>query len=528
MSSIVSPQDLPNDATDSSQTAELLCALSYGSGLAVAERLEHGTNSAFVGIQLGRALGLATEDLEAVFYGALIKDVGCGACSAVFAPFVGKDERAPRIDLVLLDLQNPDGSGAWATGQQSLDPAVSARLARLASFASKCGSAAHEAMAAHCEVAADFAVTLGFGRHVQDAVHYQYERYDGRDRLFRQPGEAVPVSAQIMHLALVADVARSLFGAAGAASMVRQRSGSYFDPEMADAYLDLAEGLWPPDDEPISLVDVLACDPGTPIDHAPGDRRLPVCEALADFADLKSARRGRHSRAVAGLAAQVAAGMGLAKPEQERLRRAALVHDLGKVAVPYRLLEDTGDDTRVSSDLTGAAAFAEPVRLHSYYSQRILSRVRPLADLAADVGAHHERMDGSGYPFGLRGSSVPLGARVLAVADVGAERAGGKRPDLAGERGLDPECLAALVSSDGSTAGSRRQPSSAGALPTLSPRELEVLRRLADGASNPEISKDLYISRRTVEHHVEHILTKLGVTRRTAAVAYTLTHDLLP
>ena len=104
--------------------------------------------------------------------------------------------------------------------------------------------------------------------------------------------------------------------------------------------------LWPPGDDPIPLADVFSCDPGTPADDLPGDRRLAVCEALADFADLKSARRGRHSRAVArpGRFA-AAAALGLSQAEQDRLHRAGLVHDLGKIAVPYRLLEKAGDDT---------------------------------------------------------------------------------------------------------------------------------------------------------------------------------------
>ncbi len=176
----------------------------------------------------------------------------------------------------------------------------------------------------------------------------------------------------------------------------------------------------------------------------------------------------------------------------------------------------------------GTAGLAEPVRLHPYYAQRILSRVRPLADLAADVGAHHERLDGSGHPLGTGGDGVPIGARVLAAADSWAERAGDGAPDLAGEDGLDPECVAALRScAEPATGRRRRRPDAIPAQPALSPRELDVLRLLADGASNPAISKVLYISRGTTEHHVEHILTKLGVTSRTAAVAYALTHELL-
>ena len=91
----------------------MLCALSYGSGLAAAERMEHGTNTAFVGIQLGRVLGLGTDSLEAVFYGALLKDVGCGACGAVLARFFADDELAPRLGLNLVDLNSP---AAWRPG----------------------------------------------------------------------------------------------------------------------------------------------------------------------------------------------------------------------------------------------------------------------------------------------------------------------------------------------------------------------------------------------------------------------------
>ena len=510
-------------------TAELLCALSYGSGLAAAEQMEHGTNTAFVGVQLGRALGAGAGDLEAVFYGALVKDAGCGACGAVLARFFADDEMVPRLDLNLVDLHSPRNMAAWAISRLRLDPGTApARLARLAAFASRCGPVAHEAMAVHCEVAADFAAGLGFGPHVQDAVHYQYERHDGRSPAFGRPAEMIPRPAQILHLALAADLVRGLSGAEEAAAMVRRRTSTYFDPDVAGAYLDLAGGLWPPGDEPVPLADVLSCAPKTPVDELPGDRCLAVCEALADFADLKSARRGPHSHTVASLAARAAAGLGLPAAEQERLRRAGLVHDLGKIAVPYRLLEQAGDDTRAAGRRGGAAALAEPVRLHPYYAQRILSRVRPLADLAADVGAHHERLDGSGYPLGLAAPGIPIGARVLAAADVWAERAGHGPPDLTGEDGLDPACIAALRSSPRPGTDHPRQRSRADpGRPALSSRELEVLRLLTDGASNPDISTTLHISRRTAEHHVEHILTKLDVTSRTAAVAYALTHELL-
>jgi hypothetical protein len=127
---------------------------------------------------------------------------------------------------------------------------------------------------------------------------------------------------------------------------------------VAEAYLDLASDLWPPGDAPVPLAAVFSADPGTPVDELPGDRRLAVCEALADFVDLKSPRRYPHSHTVANLAAGVAAELGLERTEQDRLRRAALVHDLGKIAVPARLLEEAGDDTSAPRR-QGAAALAD-------------------------------------------------------------------------------------------------------------------------------------------------------------------------
>jgi DNA-binding NarL/FixJ family response regulator len=109
-----------------------------------------------------------------------------------------------------------------------------------------------------------------------------------------------------------------------------------------------------------------------------------------------------------------------------------------------------------------------------------------------------------------------------------AERADHGPPDLTREDGLDPARIAALRSCPRPGTGHPRQRSRADpGRPSLSSRELEVLRLLTDGASNPDISKTLHISRRTAEHHVEHILAKLDVTSRTATVAYALTRELL-
>ena len=116
------PRSNPPGTAELPGIAELLCALSYGSGLAAAEQMEHGTNTAFVGVQLGRALGVGAEDLEAVFYGALVKDAGCGACGAVLARFFADDELVPRLDLNLVDLHSPRSMAAWTMSRLTPGP----------------------------------------------------------------------------------------------------------------------------------------------------------------------------------------------------------------------------------------------------------------------------------------------------------------------------------------------------------------------------------------------------------------------
>ena len=253
-------------------------------------------------------------------------------------PFLRRDEPVPRLDLNLVDLHSPRNMAAWTMSQLHLDPGLPARLARLAAFASRCGPIVHEAI----------------GCALRGRRRLRRWPRDRSSRAGRRPTTSTsgttgaarpstgarrrsPARAQILHLTLAADLVRGLSDAEAAAAMVSQRTGTYFDPDVAEAYLDLADGLWPDGDEPVPLTDVLSCAPGTPVDELPGDRRLAVCEALADFADLKSARRGSHSHRVASLAARAASGLGLPAAEQERLRRPGLVYDLGKIAVPYRL-----------------------------------------------------------------------------------------------------------------------------------------------------------------------------------------------
>lgn len=508
-----------------SSVAELLCALSFASDLSIGQPMEHGLRSAYLGLRLADALGLPDEDREAVYYGAFLKDAGCTACAASFGAFFGGDDVAPRGDLLLV---NPDSARqmfAWFIRHAAPDATLPTRMARLLSFFTECQAMMKDSMASACEVASLFARRLGFPEHVECALHDVREQWNGRGRAFRLQGSEASIAARIIHLAQVLDIAHRFGGSPLVEAMARERRGADFDPELVDALLRLCHqaDIWELlTEEPVQPA-VLAMRPAASFDEVSEKQMDAVCEALADFTDFKSRLSWNHSRTVADIAVGVGDRLGLHEAELTQVRRAALVHDLGKAAVPVGVLEKEGPLSEGEW---------EQFQLHAYFTDRILVRVGPLKELAPAAAADHEWMNGQGYPHGLAAGKIPLGGRIIAVADVYA-RLVRQQPDplralhemkpMAGTQ-LDSSCYEALgdyLQGAGSKGPARRH---AG---VLTERETEVLAELAKGSTNRQIAQALVLSEKTVQHHLEHIYGKLGVTCRTSAVIFAVDQGLL-
>ncbi len=516
---------LPDSESQSQNRGEslagLLCALSFATSVALGERMQHGLRTAYIGLQLADFLGAEDEDREAVYYGALLKDTGCTSCGAALAAFF-PNQPLPNADMMLTDRSQIERMMTMFTRYVPRDSALPARIAKFASFVIHCEPVMRESVAGHCEVAELFARRLGFGRHVQRAVRFQWERWDGGVFASGLNKDEAPLAARLLHLAQMVEFAHGVAGPAGVEQLVKDRSGARFDPAIGDAFLALcrqpAFGQFLQREED-SRASIIAMAPGTTAGHETGDRTDAVCEALADLADAKTGTF-RHSLTVANVAVGIARRLDLPVAEQHRLRRAALLHDVGTVALPMGLLRK--HTTRSERD-------EEQFQLHPHYTERILNEAGTFRDLAGDAAAHHERLDGTGYHRRLTAGQLGTGARVLIVADRYSELIEkGSEPDAALHElssfigsWLDGSCYEALVRSR-ETAQPRQEVRTQRGLPAanLSDREVEVLRLLVRGMNNPEIGAALVISRKTVEHHVEHIFNKLGVTSRTAAVAY--------
>jgi HD-GYP domain-containing protein (c-di-GMP phosphodiesterase class II) len=218
--------------------------------------------------------------------------------------------------------------------------------------------------------------------------------------------------------------------------------------------------------------------------------------------------------------------MGLPAEDRTRVRRAALVHALGRAGVPNTIWDKPGPLT---------LAERERMQLSAYYTDRILRRgsLTTLADIAS---AAHERLDGSGYPRALRGNAIPPLARLLAAADVydaltqarphrtalSRERAAKQLRTEAAASRLDGDSVDAVLSATGHRAA-RRPSAPAG----LTPREIEVLALIARGHTIAQVARALGIKPKTAGNHIEHIYSKIGASNRSVATLYAMQHGLV-
>ena len=322
------------------------------------------------------------------------------------------------------------------------------------------------------------------------------------------------------------DVFYRLGGWDTAAATLRRRRARAYDPAVADAFLDHG-ARWLADIERASAWDdVLAAEP-SPWVRISEARLDDVLHAFADFVDLKSPHTRGHSPAVADLAEGAARHARLSEPEVSTLRRAALVHDLGKAGIPNGIWDKPGPLSPTEW---------ERVRLHPYLSERILSNAGPFASLATLAGAHHERLDGSGYYRGSTAAHLSPTARILAAANayqgltqerpyrsalLPQDAASRLEAEVDGGR-LDGDAVQCVLAAAGHDQFRRH------AWPSgLSEREVEVLRLIARGASYKVVASRLSISPKTVEHHVSHIYNKVGVSSRAAAALFAMEQNLL-
>jgi HD-GYP domain-containing protein (c-di-GMP phosphodiesterase class II) len=498
---------------------EVLAALSLATDLGSGFAPEKGLRTCVAAVAIARQAGLDDDDTRVVLQTSLLRALGCTAFASENAWHFG-DDLAFQRDLHTLDPSDPasfDQFGSWA-GE--------VRGAELrAHFLAIAATVGPQAGQASCEASRDLGTRLGLRSEAIAALDQVAERWDGRGFPGVAQGEALTLAARILHVAEQAVLAHHAGGPAATVGLLERRGGGQLDPALVAMVLASPEELLAALAVGDPLAAALEAEPA-PRAMLPIDALDRMSEAFADLADLKSRFTLGHSRGVARLADRAAVLSGLDDEARARLRRAALLHDVGRTSVSTAVWERPGPLSPGETD---------QVRLHPFWSERVLARAPALAPLAPLAGIHHERLDGSGYHRGAAGPALSREARLLAAADV-MHALREPRPHRAGcdlahasvtleqearTGRLDPGAVGAVIEAAGARASRRAWPVD------LTDREVEVLRLTARGLSNKEIADRLVVSARTVQHHLAHVYDKTGRRTRAGAALFAMEHGLV-
>jgi HD-GYP domain-containing protein (c-di-GMP phosphodiesterase class II) len=505
--------------------AEAVAALSLAIDIGMGQPLEQGLRTCLVATPLARHADLDEEDVGRVFYLSLLRHVGCTAESDMAASFLG-DEIAFRSGAVTLDFTKPSAMLPYLVRNVGAGMPMFNRARHLSR--TLMGSKRFLGMMdSSCETGEMLATRLGFDSVVQESLWQIFERWDGKGLPGRVRGEEIHVPARFVPVAELFEGLCRLESPDEALSAIEARRGTAFAPRVVDCVRPEADALTALFEQESVWDDVLDAEPA-PVRDLTDDALDAVLEAIADFTDLKSSYALGHSRGVALLAAAAARVHGLSTGDVTTVRRAGLVHDIGRVGISATVWGKAGSLTRDEW---------EKVRLHPYYTERVLTRPADLATLGQLASSHHERLDGGGYHRAIPATMLSQPARILAAADGYRARIEARphRPPMTPEdaakslRGdvrdgrLDASAVEAVLQAAGQ-GGARRQRAN---VRGLTDRELEVLALVAIGQSIRQIAQSLTISPKTADAHIQHIYTKLGVSTRAGATLFAVEHGLV-
>lgn len=430
--------------------AAILSALSMALDLVEGQPEGHAVRSCAIALRIGDALGLPETEMHSLFYAAILKDSGCSSNSVRIHKIFGGDEILAKRGVKLVDWSSPLENVKYAMKMTEPGRPFASRLKRILSNLGPPQQIMNEVTQARCTRGALIARKLGFEESVAMGIHGLDEHWDGKGSPFGVAADQIPLISRIVCLAQSMEVFWAAYGPSSAYDMARHRSGRWFDPEVVRSAQSFSEEsrFW-------DSLDEMTFEGIVPegLRHAAVDADVDaVCEAFAMIIDAKSSFTAEHSSRVAEFAVQIGQELGFDADRLRLLRRAGLLHDVGKLGVSSAILEKPGklDEHEFTA-----------IKAHPKLSFQVLDRIESFGEIAQIASAHHERLDGKGYWQGLDAEQLTLNMRILTVSDV-FDALSAHRPyrdalpyetcvkimEKDAGTAFDPECLAALWSSE--------------------------------------------------------------------------------
>jgi HD-GYP domain-containing protein (c-di-GMP phosphodiesterase class II) len=432
--------------------SELIASLSYALDITEGQPPGHCVRCCWIGMHIGRQAGLSEQELWELYYTLLLKDLGCSSNAARICELYLTDDLGFKRDFKTVGDGLPQVLG-FVLKHTGLKAGLAERFRSVMTILRDGPALAQELIATRCQRGAEIAGLLRFPKGVSDGIYSLDEHFNGNGKPDRLAGEAIPVYSRIALLAQVVDVFRIEGGRAAALNEARARAGQWFDPRLVAAFEEVArsDGFWDMLDGPDIDQAVAGLQPlGQSLQQTLDDDYLDdIAAAFGQVVDAKSPYTSGHSARVALYTDMIGESLGLSDARRRWLKRGALLHDVGKLGVSNSVLDKAGALDRAEWDA---------VKEHALFTETILSRITAFRELAAIAGAHHERLDGGGYPRGLSADEIRIETRIITTADIfdaitAARPYRGAIPlpqalEMMGKTvgtALDPDCYAALV-----------------------------------------------------------------------------------
>ena len=390
--------------------SELLGALSHALDMVEGQPAGHCVRCCWIGIHVGREIGLSEPEISELYYTLLLKDLGCSSNAARICQLYLTDDLTFKRDAKYIDGSLPQAL-RFVLAHTGLKAGLAERIRALIAAFQTSGTAPKELVETRCHRGAEIARKMRFSETVAHGIQNLDEHWDGSGLPERIVGLDIPIYSRIALLAQVVDVFQIGSGTEAAIREVLHRSGTWFDPQLAEAFKRVAgrPDFWDTLRSGNLQEALYGLEPAQEVKTVDEDYLDDIAAAFAQVIDSKSPYTSGHSERVTLFTDLIAEQIGLPDDQRRWLKRAALLHDIGKLGVSNSILDKPG---KLDADEWAA------MQMHAVYSETILSRIAAFADLAVIAGAHHERLDGKGYPRGLQGNQIALETRIITTSDI--------------------------------------------------------------------------------------------------------------